>query len=430
MIDNYVPPRGKQGWFDRSDRTGSESSVVEAALTTEKQMQDDKEALASLLRPGVVELLVQGQTIDLGKNEELPRMAPILCEYFSQEELTQLVGEKLAVDILKMYHTEMLQNLFLEHELPKILHAFREANIPLMVLKGPALAYTIYPRPRLRTYHDIDVLISPQDLSQAHELLTQMGYAFYEEFRANVIDNKRTGYNYLKKHAASWLEVLIELHTAPHPSEIGTQFDVAVLWEKAQPLEIQGESVLTMDPVNHLLYLCWHYRFHGFTRLLWLYDLVMMVRATDAAMDWDTLVQAAQDQRLATTLYYCLSWCRDLFGVDIPAQVFTRLRPPWVCRLIVERIAMPETAKALTVPNFQGRRVLARRVMVDSVADLFKAGWRTLFPSRATIGRRYMEHSRLPWQLFFLYYFIHSWIILAKGCHHLLRRIVRCKTPV
>lgn len=63
MIDNCLFARDKQGWPDRSDITGSENSVVEAALTTEKQMQHDKEALASLLEPGVVELLVQGQTI-------------------------------------------------------------------------------------------------------------------------------------------------------------------------------------------------------------------------------------------------------------------------------------------------------------------------------------------------------------------------------
>lgn len=73
--------------------------------------------------------------------------------------------------------------------------------------------------------------------------------------------------------------------------------------------------------------------------------------------------------------------------------------------------------------------MLARRVMVDSLGDLCKAGWRTLFPSRATIGRRYMEHSRLPVQLFFLYYLIHPWATLAKGGRHVVRRILRRERP-
>jgi hypothetical protein len=91
---------------------------------------------------------------------------------------------------------------------------------------------------------------------------------------------------------------------------------------------------------------------------------------------------------------------------------------------------MPETAKALCVPGLQDRRMLARRVMVDSAGDLIKAGLRMLFPSRATIWRRYMEHSRLPLQLFFVYYFLHPWITLAKGGHQMVRHIGRRNASV
>src|SRR5205085_8880566 len=111
------------------------------------------------------------------------------------------------------------------------------------------------------------------------------------------------------KHPNSQLQILIELHTAPHPSEIGTRFEPEALWERAKAIVVLGEPTLTMDPLDHLLYLCWHYRFHGFSRLIWLYDLVVLLRALGPDLDWDALIQAARRQRLATTLYYCLSWC-------------------------------------------------------------------------------------------------------------------------
>src|SRR5207253_318808 len=119
--------------------------------------------------------------------------------------------------------------------------------------------------------------------------------------------------NFTLQRADSWLEVLIELHTAPHESEIGTDFDVEALWADAQEITVLGESALTMQPVDHLLYLCWHYRFHAFSRMLWLYDIVVMVRALGRDFDWPTLVRKARRQRLATTLYYCLVWSRTLF---------------------------------------------------------------------------------------------------------------------
>ena len=36
------------------------------------------------------------------------------------------------------------------------------------------------------------------------------------------------------------------------------------------------------------------------------------------------------------------------------------------------------------------------------------------------MGQRYMEHSRLPLRLFFVYYLIHPWLTLLKAMQYLL----------
>ena len=183
---------------------------------------------------------------------------------------------------------------------------------------------------------------------------------------------------------------------------------------------IVDESTLTMHPADHLLYLCWHYRFHGFTRLLWLYDLVVMLRTIGPELDWTMLVEIARHQHLATTLYYCLSWCRDLFGVAVPEPVFTQLRPPIVCRWLVERITMPDAGRSLATASGQARRIIARRAMVDSTMSLLQAGIRSFFPSPVFIRQRYMNHSCVPLQFFFLFYLVHPWITLVRGLGDLL----------
>jgi hypothetical protein len=425
VIDKHVSLSSLQVQVEVGSLLGQVNSsegrdtLIGERLTAEKYVQGDKNVFARLLKLGVAEAEAKGRTVDLDNNEELPRLIPILQAYFTEEELVQLAGEKVATRMREMYRTELLQNLFLEHELQRVLRAFNEAEISLMLFKGPALAYTAYPKAHLRTYHDIDALIRPNDLSRAHELLIEMGFTFYEEFRSNVTNSKRTGYNYSLTHPDSWLEILIELHTAPHPSEIGTQFDVEPLWARARSITVLDEPTLIMDPSDHLLYLCWHYRFHAFSRLIWLYDLVVLLRIMGSELDWDTLVQKARHQYLTTTLYYCLSWCRDLFGVTIPAYVFAKLLPPLACRLVVERIAMPDAARALSVADCRARRVLAHRAMVDTTAGLAIAGMRALFPAPAALGRRYMSHSRLPLRLFFLFYLIHPWITLVKGVRYL-----------
>jgi len=395
--------------------------LIEEYLHTNSHQAEEKRALRYLLQLAVGSMHVRGESINLDTNEELPRLIPVLVAHFSQEELAELAGKQVAARMLEMYRTETLQNLFLEAELQHVLQAFHAADIAIILFKGPALAYTVYPQPHLRTYHDLDMLIHEEDLPRARALLVNIGYTFYEEFRSNVINDRRRGYNFTLKAADSWLEVLIELHTAPHDSDIGMEFDVAALWANAQAITVMGEPTLTMHPVDHLLYLCWHYRFHSFSRLLWLYDLVMIVRSGGDHFDWDMLIERARRQKLATTVYYCLMWCRDLFDVTVPERVWQALRPPPLCRLIVERFALPDPARALATRQGYTHRVLAHHVMVDRSGELLKVGLRTLFPSPAAIGQRYMEHSRLPLKWYFLFYFIHPWITLAKALRYMTR---------
>jgi Uncharacterised nucleotidyltransferase len=428
MIDNCVSSPDVQGRPVEGDSQDDGEQLAKGRVAAEEHIQSDKQAFVHLLKLGLADRLTAGKTINLDANEELSRIIPVLCTYFSREELIELFGKKATASFFEMYRAEMLQNLVLEGELQQLLHAFNQANIPLILFKGPALAYTVYPKPHLRTYHDIDALIQPADLGRAHELLGELGYKSYEEYRANALDKERTGYNYTLKRPDSWLEILLELHTAPHAGEVTSVFDREALWCKAQAIEILGEPTLTMNPVDHLLYLCWHYRFHWFSRLIWLYDIVVMVRTLGSTLDWAALVKSARRQRIATTLYYCLSWCRDLFGVTIPVEVFVQLRPPLACRVVIERMTMPEPAQALVSGRWQSRRILAYRAMVDSTPELIKVGLRVFFPTPVTLGRRYMDHSRLPLQLFFfLYYLIHPWLTIAKGVSYLFvrKRFVR-----
>ncbi|MDQ2839114.1 MAG: nucleotidyltransferase family protein, partial [Actinomycetota bacterium] len=51
-----------------------------------------------------------------------------------------------------------------------------ESDLPWLVLKGPALAHSVYPRPDLRHYVDLDLLVSPVDFAAVLERLDEAGY--------------------------------------------------------------------------------------------------------------------------------------------------------------------------------------------------------------------------------------------------------------
>jgi hypothetical protein len=79
--------------------------------------------------------------------------------------------------------TSTSRNLMLYRELADILKALQPAGIPVILLKGGHLAKWIYPEIALRPMGDIDLLLHPDDLSQAATILQGLDYHFIRAFK-------------------------------------------------------------------------------------------------------------------------------------------------------------------------------------------------------------------------------------------------------
>ena len=61
-------------------------------------------------------------------------------------------------------------------ELCRLLRAFAAADVPVLLLKGAALAYSLYPEPWLRPREDTDLLVRSADARHASDVLGSAGY--------------------------------------------------------------------------------------------------------------------------------------------------------------------------------------------------------------------------------------------------------------
>jgi hypothetical protein len=64
----------------------------------------------------------------------------------------------------------------IERRLLVVHDALSSAGIDMLVLKGPALAHSIYPCPELRPFGDLDLLVAPNDIGRAESVLGAAGY--------------------------------------------------------------------------------------------------------------------------------------------------------------------------------------------------------------------------------------------------------------
>jgi hypothetical protein len=192
------------------------------------------------------------------------------------------------------------------------------AGLEPLVFKGPAVARR-YPELGLRPMGDIDILLPVADHSRALEALRRA--------RWHVVRAGGPGHYDTQLIHSEVPSLSLEVHYGLEPSsERVTALDPAALWERRVPLDCAGTPAFGLSPADELVVLAAHAGkpFHGFTRLVWIADLAMIVG--DAArrgspIDWDAVSTAAEEARCLTVVGAALELARRV-GVDAPSEYF------------------------------------------------------------------------------------------------------------
>lgn len=338
---------------------------------------------------------------------------PLFMNETSSDALIQRVGQKKATQFQQLYRQSTLLNMYYHFELTQVLEALSGAAIPVMVLKGADIAETQYIRPELRHYSDIDLMVHPQDLQATFAIFEQLGYRYYQEYRFEPLSRERAAFVYMKEHEVGYL--LFEIHISPHSNEMGVSFDPVQMWQRARPITVASVDVYGMGLEDMLIYLCWHYRSHTFSRLLWLYDIAVMLIRCGEQLDWVQVRRLARELGLLSTVYYCVLLCQQVFDVALPGYAeIEKYQPPAFIRRLISRF-VGDDLPALLDRNAYRKRKLFQRLMVDTVPALAQVLLRAAFPHPAHLGRLYMERSRLPLRLYWLYYPVHLLFIMKTG---------------
>src|SRR5260370_21635095 len=74
------------------------------------------------------------------------------------------------------YEATLRRNLWFTAELARIMQHFERRQLRAVPFKGPALALSLYRDPGLRSFSDLDFLISPADFEPAKQALAEIGY--------------------------------------------------------------------------------------------------------------------------------------------------------------------------------------------------------------------------------------------------------------
>ncbi|HEX9898713.1 MAG TPA: nucleotidyltransferase family protein [Candidatus Methylomirabilis sp.] len=214
-------------------------------------------------------------------------------------------------------------------QLTRVLSAFEREGVPVIPLRGPALAELLYRDPALRSFTDLDLLVHEGNLPRALSLLSGLGYRHMEAGLPLSLE-------LTWRHAASFVpeapeEIPIDLHWGMvdypglAPAAAITQQD---LWDRA--VRVEGPYGVRWEfcPEDLLISLALHWAVHhALSGLIWQLDLALLILRYGDTLDWDAVIERAGRWRIRGPVFFALREVRDCLEAAVPAWVLDRLRP-------------------------------------------------------------------------------------------------------
>ena len=214
----------------------------------------------------------------------------------------------------------------LERRAAESVAALRSAGIEVALLKGAALASTLYGSFASRPMNDVDLLVHSDQADEAKRLMLLAGWEPDPELPDDAVYATHHHLAPLidSRGSRSRLEIHRTLLPAGHPFAL----PMAELWAGMRPANLAGHPVAVLGSTHHALHIAIHFAWsHTMREGAWnaFRDLGALERA--GMIDWAELARVAKRARAASCCYWTLTLARAMTNLPVPDDVLAALEP-------------------------------------------------------------------------------------------------------
>ncbi len=234
----------------------------------------------------------------------------------------QAVPQEWMARLRAMYMQNAARNIRMTMELLRILDTLKEAGIKAVPLKGPVLAQTVYGDVALRQFSDLDILVAPDNLENALNVLEANRYRCIEDLSIK----EKSAFLRMMHHyhlSSERTGITIELHWKSSPTVYGLQLDVTSILNRARQESILGKEILNISEEDQLALLCLHGVKHTWQKLSWICDVAAFI--TKDKRNLSQAFETALHTKNEKVLLLGSSLAGELFCVDMPEEVLKRV---------------------------------------------------------------------------------------------------------
>lgn len=255
---------------------------------------------------------------------------------------------------------------------------FAGEQIPLVLLKGAAVACWAYADPSLRTMTDLDLWVRDKDMERASRILVESGYRPDGEkgSRPEELQRRSGGERIFRREGRPG--DVVELHYSPFQGWWTVRAAAPAAgeaWRRTEPAG-PGRHARRLASEDAVLQIVTHTVVNRFSQSPMRALLDVAVASRRRTIDWPAFARRAEAWRLRAASWLVLDAADRLFGVPGADEALSCLRPS-SARRIAMRVLLASTSPLLLV------------ALADDARGACRLVGRTLWPERWWLTARY-----------------------------------------
>lgn len=300
-------------------------------------------------------------------------LVPILYDSLVRGDGLDRLPPDVAESLSQVSFRTGLANWLAFAGLEQILSWFEREQIPAVLLKGAALAHTVYADPGLRPMADLDVLVPQAAFPRARAIMIEHNY--------EPILESGDGFDWHFAHSQGFSgrgarPILVELHWhlfgLPYYRE---RVPIEWFWNRTRTVCLGKRMAHVFSPEAQVVHLAAHLVLHHHRRpLVWSYDLALVLSQWREQIRWEQVIESAGAFGLSEVLCSALALVEQVWGVSTPEHAWTLLDAQVSLRerllsaaITAERVEARDVWDGLQMPGLRSKLGYFRQVLFPGV---------------------------------------------------------------
>lgn len=249
-------------------------------------------------------------------------IGPFLFKKLAQLPERGFIPNNIFMRLQQTYYKILSRSALQYEHLNRIVNAFSDRDIPIIVMKGIYLSEWLYKDIGLRQLSDIDVLIKEEDAGNCVEILKGMGYQSHESESISGFIEENVEPLHLP--SMSFQGVNVEIHTRIFRQSEVKAIEPKLLWENAHAVIINGVQVFAFSLTDLLLHLCLHLDKHFQVRQVqfgWYADITNLMCRHAEEINWNELEERCRTSECTDRFFRHIMICHKWIGAPIPEKI-------------------------------------------------------------------------------------------------------------